>query len=54
MKHNRQLVGITPAGVRQVIHTWFSPLGSYSARVMSGTDLSPFENIMVEQKIHSK
>lgn len=33
VRHNRQLVGVTDTGHRVVLHTWFCPWGSYSARV---------------------
>jgi len=33
VRHNRQLVGITNAGQRVILHTWYCPWGSYSARV---------------------
>jgi hypothetical protein len=33
LRHNRQLVGITNAGQRVVLHTWYSVSGSYAARV---------------------
>ena len=46
--HNRQLVGVTDTGHRVVLHTWFCPWDSYSARVPKGKDLSVFQSLSVE------
>ena len=48
VRHNRQLVGVTDTGHRVVLHTWFCPWGSYSARVPSGTDMSDLRHVTVE------
>jgi hypothetical protein len=33
LRHNRQLVGVTAFSERIILHTWYCPWGSYSARV---------------------
>ena len=48
VRHNRQLVGVTNAGYRVVLHTWFCPWDSYSARIPKGQDLSVFQSLSVE------
>jgi len=53
LRHNRQLVGVTAFSERIILHTWYCPWGSYSARVPDTWRVSnQFETLTVE-KIYS-
>lgn len=53
LRHNRQLVGVTAFSERIILHTWYCPWGSYSARIPDAKLISnQFETLTVE-KIYS-
>jgi len=50
LRHNRQLVGVTAFSERVILHTWYCPWGSYSARVPDTWRVSnQFETLTVEK-----
>ena len=50
LRHNRQLVGVTAFSERFILHTWYCPWGSYSARIPRDKKIcSQFETLTVEK-----
>ena len=49
-RHNRQLGGFTAFSERFILHTWYCPWGSYSARIPDAKLISnQFETLTVEE-----
>lgn len=49
-RHNRQLVGVTAFSERFILHTWYCPWGSYSARIPDTERVSnQYQSLIVEE-----
>ena len=49
-RHNRQLVGTTAFSERLVLHTWYCPWDSYTARIPSDKKIySQYQTLTVEK-----
>ena len=49
-RHNRQLVGVTAFSERFILHTWYCPWGSYTARIPSDKKIcSQYQTLTVEK-----
>jgi len=53
LRHNRQLVGVTTSGRRVILHTWYCPWGSYSARVPKKICLE-YQTLTVEKLAYTE
>ena len=50
LRHNRQLVGVTAFSERFILHTWYCPWGSYSARIPDTERVSnQYQSLIVEE-----
>ena len=50
LRHNRQLVGVTAFSERFILHTWYCPWGSYTARIPSDKKIcSQYQTLTVEK-----
>ena len=49
-RHNRQLVGVTAFSERFILHTWYCPWDSYTARIPSDKKIcSQYQTLTVEK-----
>jgi hypothetical protein len=50
LRHNRQLVGVTAFSERFILHTWYCPWDSYSARIPDTERVSnQYQSLIVEE-----
>ena len=50
LRHNRQLVGVTAFSERFILHTWYCPWDSYTARIPSDKKIySQYQTLTVEK-----
>ena len=50
LRHNRQLVGVTAFSERFILHTWYCPWDSYTARIPPDKKIySEYQTLTVEK-----